>query len=98
MESGAPWLCSLGSGSLRSRAENGSGKQKEAGLYVSEQRALGGTSTRRKVQTGDGMQRGAVHFGRELERPVEVFGVHVCSVACCLVSMCSFFSRFSYCG
>ena len=22
----------------------------------------------------------------------------VCSVACCLVSMCSFFSRFSYCG
>ena len=54
VESGAPWLCSPGPGSLRSKAENGSGKQKEAGLYVSEQRAPGGTSTLTKCRQGLG--------------------------------------------
>ena len=50
VESAAPWLCSGSSESLSSRAENWSGKPKDAGLSVSEQRAPGEKSTGRKCR------------------------------------------------
>ena len=64
----APWLCSGSSGSLSSRAENWSGKQKDAGLSVSEQRALGEKSIRRKRRADWRAGRGGQQEGGQQDQ------------------------------